>query len=264
MSVIEELLNLVITFAIVMAPLWILISRRRRMQQEQQQRQQQQGRPPGQQQPVPRQPDRYGRETERESGDPRTVTEQQDYRARGREDESYTSEQRRRARTKAERQRDPQTSAEKSGGKPTGRLEKMLRELLGIPDEEEQERARREREARRRSAERSTRKRSTADRQPLERPSSKPEAPRHADVTIRSVLPESGSLTLSPGGMGPQHMRTAAGNLGSASSADARPPDKESLGPGWKRANRLPDFKRAVLLAELLGKPHALKDRDDS
>ncbi len=266
MSVIEELLNLVITFAIVMAPLWILISRRRRMQQEQQQRKQQQ-RPPGKQ-PVPQPTDRYGREMEPRTQDGREaadVAAGRDYPVRGREDESYTAEQRGRARMKEERHDRTESPDARSAEKPAGRLEKMLRELLGIPDEEE--RVRREREASRRSAKRPSRKRSAAERRRAEQQAEQakpvPDVPRHADVTIRAVIHESASLTLSSGGMGPQHMRTAAGNLGAASTADVRPPAKESLGGGWTRVSRLPDFKRAVLFAELLGKPHALKDRDE-
>ncbi|TVR32780.1 MAG: hypothetical protein EA404_06700 [Spirochaetaceae bacterium] len=239
MAAIEELINTIITFAFVLLPLWILMSRRRRMQQERRQRS---DTPPGQ--PPP---DRQPRVPQRPQQMPETSGD--DYRDRTVADQSYSSEQRERT--------SPRKVADTPRSKEPGRLEKMLRDILGAGEPQVDPAAERERQlalARQRAeAARKKRRKSSADRPVVE-------VPRHADVKIHAVMPESGSLSLSPGGMGSQQMRTAAGNLGASSSAEKTPPAAGSLGEGWRRANRLPDFKRALILSELLGKPHALKD----
>ena len=239
MAAIEELINTVIAFAFVLLPLWILMSRRRRMQQERRQRTETSpGQPRPERQPQPPQRPPQLPET---SGD--------DYRDRTVDDQSYDTEQRQRS--------SPREVADSPRSKEPGRLEKMLRDLLGAGESQPEPSAERERQlalARRRAEEaREKRRKVSADRPAVE-------VPKHADVRIRAVMPESGSLSLSPGGMGSQQMRTAAGNLGASSSAEKTPPAVGSLGEGWRRANRLPDFKRALILSELLGKPHALKD----
>ncbi|TVQ38709.1 MAG: hypothetical protein EA384_08230 [Spirochaetaceae bacterium] len=247
MAVADELINLIITFAFVLAPLWILMSRRRRMQQERRERAETP--PPGQRQsgsrpakpPVAPQP----RQPETAKGD--------DYRDRTRDDQSYKREQGKRSH--------PESVADAPRPREPGRLEKMLRELLGVPEEEVLRRRKQAREEeRRREIERRRAQREARQRAELKGRRREPEVPVHADVKIRAVMAESRSLSLSPGGMGPQHMRTAAGNLSSTSSAEKRPPATADLGRGWQRIRRLPDFKRAVLIAELLGKPHSLKD----
>ncbi len=241
MAAIEELINTIITFAFVLLPLWILMSRRRRMQQERRQRSET---PAGQ----PR-PDRQPRAPRRPQQMPETSGD--DYRDRTVDDQSYNTEQRERS--------SPRKVADTPRSKEPGRLEKMLRDMLGAGEPQADPAAERERQltlARQRAeAARKSKKRrkSSADRPVVE-------VPKHADVKIQAVMPESGSLSLSPGGMGSQQMRTAAGNLGASSSAEKTPPAVGSLGEGWRRANRLSDFKRALILSELLGKPHALKD----
>lgn len=240
MATIEELINTIITFGLVLLPLWILMSRRRRIQQERSKRSET---PPGQRQPdgrtgrPPVAPQRQQPETA--SGD--------DYRDRTLDDRSYSREQHARSH--------PEPVADAPRTREPGRLEKVLRDLLGAPDPQDahSREGKRKPETAPRKAATSPGKRAAPQARPVE-------VPQHADIRIQSVMPEGASLSLSPGGMGPQHMRTAAGNLGASASAKKTAPAVGSLGQGWRRVLRLSEFKRAIVLSELLGKPHALKD----
>ena len=283
MPAIEDLINLIITFAFVAAPAYIMMSRRRRAQgQEQEQEQEQEQRrgtqpsraPAAARTPTPRERGR-SRETEpteefRHLAERREAAEEIAKRRSDRDlsvrpapgrihrgdDGGYT--ERRQEQWQQVLEEQPEQTGAAAVRKPI-RIEAVLRELLGVPDDQEQ-RAREEehqREPARRRAAKPAKKRATGTARGVE-----PSVARSPDVHLRAVMPDAGSLSLSPGGMGSQQMRTAAGNLGASSSVEKTPPVPQQLGSGWKRISTLSEFKRAIMLAEVLGKPHSLKDLD--
>ena len=284
MAAIEELINLIITFAFVAAPLWILLSRRKRAQEQRRGTTPQPSRPStaGRTARVS-QGAQVARETAPAAEDTLDghLAERREAAAelarrrserdlsvrpaptrihRG-DDGGYTDRRQEQAQQVLKRRGSSDDARSESAAtgadrKPS-RIEAVLRELLGVPDEAEQharEQARQAEQAQRR-AEKAAKKRPV-------RPAVEPAVARRPDVDIHPVMPDAASLTLSAGGMGSQQMRTAAGNLGASSSAEKTPPTPQLLGRGWSRIATLPEFKRAILLSELLGKPHSLKDLD--
>ncbi len=287
MAAIEELINLIITFAFVAAPLWILLSRRKRAQEQRRGTTGQPSRPSPAARPArppqgvrgarranetaPAEEDLLGEhldgrreaaeEVARRRSERDLSVRPEPTRIHRGDDGGYTDRRQEQAQQALKRptERDRLESAAPAADRKPSRIEAVLRELLGVPDEAEQrarEQAQQAEQARRR-AEKAAKKRPV-------RPTVEPAVARKPDVVIRSVMPDSGSLSLSPGGMGSQQMRTAAGNLGASSSAEKTPPTPQLLGRGWSRISALPEFKRAILLSELLGKPHSLKDLDAS
>lgn len=283
MAAIEELINLIITFAFVAAPLWILLSRRKRAQEQRRGTTGQPSRPSTAARTVrPPQGGRGAQETAPADEDP--LSEHLDGRREAAEevarlrserdlsvrpaptkihrgdDGGYTDRRQEQAQQmlKLPTERARSESAAPAADRKPSRIEAVLRELLGVPGEAEQrarEQAQQAEQARRRAEKAAVKKRPP-------RRADEPDVVRKPDVVVRPVMPDAASLTLSAGGMGSQQMRTAAGNLGASSSAEKTPPTPQLLGRGWSRISALPEFKRAILLSELLGKPHSLKDLD--
>ncbi|TVR03338.1 MAG: hypothetical protein EA403_07180 [Spirochaetaceae bacterium] len=287
MAAIEELINLIITFAFVAAPLWILLSRRKRAQEQRRGTTPQQ---PSRTSTVQR-PARASQGARSAAETAPAETDELDEHLDGRREAAAEVARRRSERDLSvrqaptrihrgddggytdRRQEQAQQMLKKTGTREDGRssagdpaavrkpsrIEAVLRELLGLPDEAEQ----RAREQERQAEQAKLRAEKAAKKRPVRpSPSAEPFVARAPDVVVRSVMPASGSLSLSPGGMGSQQMRTAAGNLGASSSAEKTPPVPHQLGRGWRRIGTLPEFKRAILLSEVLGKPHSLKDLD--